>query len=278
MPSKFGDLGKAVKDLLSDDFDAGETSLTLKSKTNNGVAIKVEGKKCNEKNDVSGFLESTYTTAGGIAFKEKWNTKNVVTTEVTAKNLVTKGTKFVVEAQFSPHKGFQSQTIKADYGNSNLYVDTKLVDFSKLSAGAVYSTGKILVGASTNFKVGGGINGYVAGASYTDSDFVVTALVNNGDAVDGSIYHTPAGSPGVQAGVKFSYNRTSSNTGFEVGGAYAYADDTTVKVKVDKSLNVGLAYVQDIRKGVSLGLSASINAAQLGGDGHSLGLSLGLSS
>ena len=115
-PPKFADITKATKDLFSDDFNAGKVQLTLKSKATNGVNLKVKGTKSNAKGNVSGSLESTYTNAGGISFKEVWSTQNEVTTEVSMKNALVKGTKLVGEAKFSPTAGFKGQTIKCDYG------------------------------------------------------------------------------------------------------------------------------------------------------------------
>jgi len=254
--------------------DAGEVSLKLKSKSASGMAFKVEGTK-DDKNTVSGKLESTYTLPSGIAFKETWKTNSVVTTEITAKNQVVKGSKLVFEAGFSPSAGLKSQTIKADYGAPKFYVDTKLVDYENLSAGAVFSYSNFLFGVSSKFSVAKGFKGYEAAVSYVDKDFTVTSAVSeNGDKMAGSIFHKAL--PTVDAGVRFSYNRNSGDTTFDVAGAYSLDASTTLKAKIDKSLNLGLAYTQDLRQGVTLGLSANVNAASLEGDGHSLGLSLGL--
>lgn len=133
-------------------LDAGNVTLKLKSNSATGLGFKVEGTK-DSKNAVSGKLESTYALANGVAFKETWKTSSVVTAEVSAKNQLTKGTKFVFEAGFSPSAGIKSQTIKADYGADKFYVDTKLVDYENLSAGATFSYSKFLFGASGKFSV-----------------------------------------------------------------------------------------------------------------------------
>lgn len=273
-PPKFGDIAKATKDLFSDDFDAGKVQLTLKSKATNGVNLKVKGTKDNAKGDVSGSLESTYTNANNISFKEVWSTKNVVTTEVSVKNALAKGTKFVAEANFSPKAGFKGHTIKADFGANNFYVDTKLVDLKNLTAGGVFSYQKFLIGAQGSFN-DKGFKGYSAAVSYVDKDITLTSSVNSGNSVEGSIFHSPKSD--VDAGVRFSYNRATNDTTFELAGAYKLDQNTNVKATINKDMAVGLAYVQTLRKGVKLGLSANVKAAQLSEDSHSLGLTLELS-
>lgn len=272
-PPKFGDLNKAANDLFSDDFNAGKVSLTLKSKATNGINLKVKGSKKNASGGVTGSLESTYTNAGGVTFKEVWNSNSECVTEISAKNALAKGSKVTAEAKFSPKAGFLGHTIKADYGAPSFYIDTKLVDLKGLTAGGVFAFNKFLVGAQSSFN-DKGFKGYKATVSYRDSDIIVTSSVNSGNSVEGSIFHSPMAN--VDAGVRFSYNRGSSDTTFELAGAYNLDSATTVKATVNKEMALGLAYTQTLRKGVTLGLSADIKAAALNEDGHSLGLSLEL--
>lgn len=272
-PPKFGDFGKKANDLFKDDFDAGKVTLKLKSNSASGMGFKVEGTK-DSKNAVSGKLESTYSLKNGVSFKETWKTSSDVSLEVSAKNQVTSGTKFVFDACFSPNAGLKSQTVKADYGADKFYVDTKLVDYESFNAGATFSYSKFLFGACGKFSVSKGFKGYEAAVSYTDKDVIVTSKINEKDVMEASVYHKAL--PNVNAGVKFSLNRSSGETSFGVAGEYALDAATNLKAKIDRSLNLGLAYTQSLRKGVTLGLSANVNTANLDGDGHSLGLVLGL--
>lgn len=63
---------------------------------------------------------------------------------------------------------------------------------------------------------------------------------------------------------------------FGVAGQYALDSSAFVKAKVDSNLNVGLSYVQKLRPGVTLRLSADVNGAQLNSDAHQLGMHLTL--
>lgn len=274
MPPKFDDIAKSVKDLFEDDFDAGKVNLTLKSKATNGVAVKVKLDKDNAKNTAKAKLESTYTNSAGISFKEVWESSNQVTTEVSMKNVLMKGTKFVGEAKFSPTTGMAGNTIKVDYGAPNFYINTKLADLKSLTAATCFSVNKFLVGGSAKFS-DKGFGGYSAGVSFVDADMVVSSSINDKNSVTGSIFHSPK--PNLDAGVRFSYNRGSNNTTFAIAGAYEMDASTSLKAALDKDMALSLAYSQTLRKGVKLGLSADVQVAKLNEDGHSLGLTFELS-
>ena len=78
-----------------------------------------------------------------------------------------------------------------------------------------------------------------------------------------------------QAGLKFSWNKNTSDTGFELAGKYKLDSDSFVKVKADRALNLGFSYTQTLRPGVALTLAAKVNGGNLS-DNSQLGLSLTL--
>jgi len=276
---KFGDLDKSVSDFftdVSDEFD--QLKLTLKSKAKNGVTIKVEGKKkASGPSAVDGKIESSYTFASGLAVKEKWDTKNTVTTELAYSNLLAKGTKFVGELQFSPNSGIKKRTIKADYcpKGSALAINTKTTDFSKINAEAVYTSGKFAVGAAVEHSASKGTTSCDFGARFTDADLsAATKVLNGGAKVVGSIEHSA--SDKVTSYVQFTYGREDSSTSFQFGGAFDLDNGAQQRAYVTDAGSVGLYYSQELRKGVSMGLAAQVNAMNLGGDAHQVGVSFEL--
>lgn len=74
----------------------------------------------------------------------------------------------------------------------------------------------------------------------------------------GSVFHNAT--PRINAGVKFSFSRATGNTTFGVAGVYALDSTTKIKAKIDRSLNMGLAYTQNLNRGVTLGMSANVRA------------------
>jgi len=272
-PPKFADLGKKVKDLFNEDYVLGESKLTLKSKASNGVNFKVEGKK-SDKGAVSGLLEAKYSNNNGLTIKEKWATTNIVTAEVTLDGKP-KGSKFIVESAFSPSSGPKSVNLKGEYGTDAFYGDVS-VDDKLVSAAGVFKYNKYLLGAKFDYSTSqGAVGGYKVAAGYVDADLTVNSVVtsqNNAVDIEGSVHL--AHSSTLETGVKFSWRKDTTDTGFEIGSKYNLDSSTWLKAKVDKNLALGLSYGQSLRPGVSVIVSSKINAANLNSDGHQLGFGL----
>jgi len=269
---KFADLSKASQDLFKDDFGAGNVKVTLKSRASNGVNLKVEGSKTTDTNAVTAELESKFTNASGVTVKETWNTKNNVTTEVSVKDKGLVGSNLSVAATFSPTVGFQTFKVKTDYGTDKFGTDS-VFDGKSLTTAGVFQFKHLLVGASTVIDIAkSSLRDYTVGAGYSSGDIVVATSLRNGSDVEGSIYHTPR--PDIKAGVSCTFVRGTGETGFDVVGAYAYDRDTTLKAKINSKLALNLAYKQALRPGITLTLSAQIDAARLNSDNHKLGLAL----
>lgn len=265
---KFADLGKTCSDLFSDDFDAGENKLTLKSRAINGTNLKVEGARSNKDGSVSGLIETKFShTPSGLNVKEKWSTNNVVATEVSTKDLLTPGTDFSLTSSFKPSTSgldaikFKS-AIRRDQFSATL--DT---DFKGVSASGVFSYGKFLLGGSTNLK------STAIGVSYVEQDYNITSNVTDGRDVDIQIFHKARSD--IDAGATFGWSKTGATT-LGMAGRLQLDESAHVKAKVNNKLDVGLAYVQQLRPGVSMTLAANLVGSNLTQGGHNLGVQLTL--
>lgn len=98
------------------------------------------------------------------------------------------------------------------------------------------------------------------------------SISTNGKDVEGTIFHTPCDK--CAAGLRFTWK--GAETGFEVAGKYAVDEKTVVKAKINKSLLLGLSFSHKLSSSAAVTLSASVNAANLNGAGHSVGLALTL--
>lgn len=272
---KFSDLNKAARDLFADDFEAGRVKLTLKSTSSSGVALRVEGSKATDSNAVTAELESKFTTASGFTIKETWNTKSEVGTEVSAKDKAFKGSNVAAAATFTPSKGFKSFKVKGDYATDQLTIDT-VFDGKNLTTGGVFQYNHFLLGVSTVVDATRtALGSYSIGAGYTSGDIVVNSTIKNGTEVEGSVYHTPRAN--LKAGVNFNFARGADDaTGLDVAIAYAADKDTTIKAKINNKLELNLAYRQTVRSGITLTLSALVDASNLNSDKHKLGLGFSL--
>lgn len=269
MPTpKFGDLGKACSDLFSDDFKAGSNKLTLKSKTASGTSLKLDGSRNNSSGAVTGSLETKFShKASGLNVKEKWDTSNTISTELSTKNLLTAGTDFSFTTDFKPtSSGLQSFKLKGSLVRDNFAVDAN-TNLKGVNAAGVFSYGKFFVGASSN------LSNTKIGASFVEKDYSITSTVSDGRAVDIQVFHNARSD--LQTAVQFGW-KANGGTSLAVAGKLALDDSAYVKAKINKDMQVGLAYVQKIRNGVTLGLSAQLEATNLASSGHQLGFNLTL--
>lgn len=269
MPTpKFGDLGKACSDLFSDDFKAGSNKLTLKSRTLNGTNLKLDGSRQNKTGAVSGSLETKFShKASGLNVKEKWDTSNVISTEISTKNLITAGTDLSLTTNFKPStSGLQSFKLKGSLVRDQFAVEAS-TNLKGATASGVFSYGKFLFGASSD------LSSTSLGVSFVEKDYSITSTVTDGRTVGIQLFHDVR--PDLKAAATFGW-KADGSTSLGVAGQYNLDSTAYVKAKIDNRLNLGLAYVQTLRRGVTLGLSADLVGKNLNNGSHQLGVSLTL--
>lgn len=248
------------------------TKLILKSKTANGVNLKVEGARSKE-GAVKAFLETKLAHAG-VSIKEKWTTDNDVQTELSGDNPVLAGGKLTAEATFNPSKGFRDLKLKSDYAQSAFNTTVAINSKGVVSTSGVFGFhSKYFLGGSADYDTSKGVVGdHKVALSYVEKDLTVTTTITNGTNVEGSIFHVP--NAFVYAGLKFNWSKLNSDVGFQLAGKYFVDNTTFYKVKLDKNLVLGLSYTQPLRPGVSATLSAEIRGTQLQSDNHLFGFAL----
>jgi voltage-dependent anion channel protein 2 len=274
-PPKFADLSKAADDLFSDDFGASATKVTFKAKAANGTNIKVEGSRV-ASGAVTALLETKFThKASGVTVKEKWTNDNVVTTELAVKDKLLNGCENTLVAKFKPTKGGLSDlSLKTTYKTGSFTANATTSSKSVSPAG-VFSYGNWNIGAGTTYNFAkGALSSTSVGVGYTDGDLQVASTIADNGKVAGSIFHKCC--PSTSYGVKFGWNRDTGATNFAVATCCDLDSDAFVKAKVDTNLAIGLSYVQTMRPGVSLRLSADIAGNALNSDSHAVGLHLNI--
>jgi hypothetical protein len=276
-PPSYGDLGKSARDVFNKGYNYGVWKLECKTKTASGVEFKTEGTSNTDSGKVFGNLETKYKWSDyGLAFTEKWSTDNVLGTEITIEDQLAKGLKLAFDTTFQPATGKKSGKIKTSYKRE--YVNTSCdVDFD--------FAGPTIHGALTL-----GYNGWLAGyqmsfdtsksklaknnfaVGYDGGEFTLHTSVNDAQEFGGSIYHKVNND--LETGVMLSWTAGNNATRFGLGAKYVVNEDATVRAKVNNSSQVGLGYTQNLRNGVSLTLSALVDAKNFNAGGHKLGLGL----
>jgi len=134
-PPQYGDLGKSAKDLFNKGYskkkfffyffkinlssrffkfklcytfckDYGTVKLDVKTKTQNGIDFNLTGEHNTDIQKSLGTLEAKYfNKANGLTFVEKWNTDNILKSELTLEDNLVKGLKLVLDTSYAPASG-----------------------------------------------------------------------------------------------------------------------------------------------------------------------------
>ncbi|XP_064601250.1 voltage-dependent anion-selective channel protein 2-like [Liolophura sinensis] len=278
-PPSYSDLGKSARDLFNKGYNYGLFKLECKTKTESGVEFTTSGSSSSDTGKVGGSLETKYKWAEyGLTFTEKWNTDNVLATEIQIEDQIAKGLKLSFDTSFAPQSGKKSGKIKSafkqDYVNLNCDVDFDFAGPTIHGAGVLGYNGW-LAGyqmsfdsaksklTKSNFAVG-----------YTAGDFTLHTNVNEGTEFGGSIYQRV--NSDLETGVSLSWAAGTNVTRFALGAKYTVDKDASFSAKVNNSSQIGLGYTQRLRDGVKLTLSSLIEAKNFNQGGHKLGLGLDL--
>jgi len=278
-PPQYGDLGKCARDLFNSGYHFGLVKLNCKTKTNNGVEFQSGGSAANDTGKVSASLESKYRIPEyGLTFTEKWNTNNVLATEVAMQNYLVKGLKISFDSTFAPQTSEKSGCVKTAFANDccalNADVDINLNGPTVLASGVLGYNGW-LAGYQTKFDTQNTkitMNNIALG--YSAGDFTFHTNVNNGQEFGGSVYQKVQ--KNLETGVQLAWTMGSNDTRFGIAAKYQLDNEASIRAKINNSSQIGLGYQQKLRPGVTLTLSTMINGQNFNEGGHKIGLALEL--
>jgi len=276
-PPQYSDLGKSAKDLFNKGYNYGTVKLDVKTRTQNKIDFNVTGEHNNDVNKSLGTLEAKYKSpANGLTFVEKWNTDNILKSEVTVEDTLLKGFKISLDTSYSPNSGKKSGVLKTTYKHDKLLLNT---DVDLDLAGPIVHNSLVvghlgwLFGLQTSFDTAKSQitkNNFAVG--YQASDFTLHTSVNDGTEVGGSIHHKV--SPQLELGVSLSWSSVNNATRFALASKHHLDQTAFVQTKVNNLSQVGLSYTQQLRDGVKLILSGLVDGKNINGGGHKLGLGL----
>jgi len=277
-PPTYGDLGKASRDVFSKGYTFGMLKLDVKTKTSSGVEFSTGGVSNQETGKVFANFETKYKLKEyGVTFTEKWNTDNVLVTEVAAQDFM-KGVKVSLDTSFKPQTGDKSLKAKTEFKNQTLAANADL-DFKAgaptINASVVLGYQGWLAGYNTKFdsqksKIVG--NNFSLG--YAVGDLVFHTSVDNGQEFGGSVYHKV--NPNLETAVNLAWSAGNNDTRFGIGCKYNLDHDTAVRAKVNNNSQIGLSYEQKLREGVTACFSTLIDGKNFNEGGHKVGFSLNL--
>lgn len=278
-PPVYADLGKQAKDVFGKGYNFGLLKLDLKTKTESGVEFASGCTSNQDSGKVFGNLETKYKVKEyGLTFTEKWNTDNVLATEIAIQDQLAKGLKLSAEGTFAPQSGSKSAKIKSAFNHESVSINAD-VDIGSagpiLTASAVLGYQGFLAGYQAKVDVQNNkLTANNIALGYKTNDFILHTNVNDGQVFGGSIYQKVT--PDLDAGIDLNWSTGSNDTRFAIGCKLQLDSNAAVRAKVNNSSQIGLGYQQKLRDGVTVTLSTLIDAKNFNQGGHKLGLSLEL--
>lgn len=278
-PPAYCDLGKHARDVFGKGYHFGFLQLDVKTKSSSGVEFNSGVKSVQESGKVFGNLETKYKLKEyGITFTEKWNTDNILATDITVQDQLAKGLKVSLDTSFAPQTGSKTGKLKTSYVHECCALNCD-VDLDRagpiVDASAVFKYQNWLAGYQTRFDSQKGAiskNNFALG--FTTSDFVLHTNVDDGQNFGGSIYQKVSSK--LDCGISMNWSAGSNNTLFGVGCKYNLDPEASVRAKVNNASQIGLGYQQKLRDGITLTLSALIDGQNFNGGGHKVGIALEL--
>jgi len=275
-PQKFADLGKEARDLINKNFHLDAVKLEVNTATESGVKFKIEGSHNTATGGVPATLESKFNVAPyGVSVTTKWHTDNVLSSTLGIENKLIDGLKVDLDSSFGVTSGKRAMKLKTDYSYGDLLRATLDVDLA--AAPTAHFSGVVAyqglhAGYQTSYDSAASkllTNNF--GLAYKQGDVIVNAGLVNGTKYTGSIHHQV--NADVAAAVSAEYT-ADAGTALTVCGKYALDAHTSMKVKIDNNLGLGLSGVQKLRPGVTLTGSALFNCKALDQGGHKIGMML----
>ncbi|GEQ69281.1 hypothetical protein JCM33374_g2952 [Metschnikowia sp. JCM 33374] len=276
-PVAFSDIQKPSNDLLNKDFfHLASAAVDVKTVAPNGVAFTVKGKTAKD-NAIGASVEARYADkATGLTLTEGWNNSNTLSTKIELSELLTPGLKGELDTSVVPN-GAKNAKLNFFYQqsavNARLFFD--LLKGPVATADLAVAHDGFTAGAELGYDIASAkLNKYSVGVGYANPLYTVGVTSTSNLSVFTAAYYHKV-SPLVEAGAKATWDSVKSqNVNVEFATKYKLDSSAFVKAKIADSGLTALAYSQELRPGVRLGLGASFDALKLAEPVHKLGVSL----
>ncbi|KFM64129.1 Voltage-dependent anion-selective channel protein 2, partial [Stegodyphus mimosarum] len=278
-PPCFADLGKQARDVFNKNYHIGLIKLEVKTKTATGVNFTVSGTSNNDTGRVNAFLETKYLIKDyGVSIKEKWNTDNVLSTELSVEDQFVKGLKFTLDSNFAPQSGKKAATLRTAFKNEHVHLNGDVdIDATapQFHGAGVINYQNWLVGAKFSHDFGKNqLTKTNIGLGYSLGDFVFHSNVIDGQEFGGCMYQKV--NDKLESGMTLSWTAGTNETRFGLGCVYKLDEDSSLRAKVNNNSQIGISFTHRLRKGIQLTLSALLDGKSFNQGGHKIGLGLEL--
>eukprot|EP00121_Abeoforma_whisleri_P009711 Awhi_evm1s8936 len=218
-PPKFGDLGKAAKDLLNKEYHHPNTKLEISTKTKEGVSFKINVANGGKADFETKFVYKPF----GATVTEKWNTSNLLAQTISFNDHFVQGLKVDYDCSYNASsgefKGKVTKLFQRPQFTINSVVD---VAASAIALNGVFAYEKFVFGGASSYNYSkGSLGKHTAAVGYSTGESTVHAVTDLTDKVSASIHHKV--SSDLQAAVNVDVAKGKGGdlgSTFSVGGQY----------------------------------------------------------
>jgi voltage-dependent anion channel protein 2 len=273
-PPSYADLGKSARDLFNKGYTFGFLKLDAKTTSGKEVEFKTAASHNVATGKLFGNVEFKYKLPKyGMTMTEKWNTDNILGTEIVVEDKGVKGLKCTFDSSFSPQIGKRTGKVKADFKQDRVHVNTDVsIDASPIINGAVVGEyNGILLGVQggldaqrskvthTNFALG-----------YSASNYSLHTFVNDGSEFGGNFYHKV--NDKMEVGATLGWSSNESITRFGAAFKYQLEPDTVLRTKLSSDSQIACALTHSLSDHLKLTLSSLVNMQNFQEGGHKYGI------
>lgn len=278
-PPFFSDINKGVNDLLNRDFyHTSVAALDVSTVAKNGVKFDLKGKQTVKDGPLAANVETKVSDkATGLTLTQGWSNSNNLNTKIELAD-VTPGLKTELVTSLVPGV---SKAAKLNVNFVQPFFTARgafdLLKGPSFVGDLTLAHEGIVGGAEIGYDItGGSLSRYAVALGYSAGDYSLGLSINNAQLTTVSFFQKV--SPILQVGAKaISTPKQLANVNIEFATLYLPDPTSQVKAKVADSGIVALAYKQQLRPGVTLGVGASFNALNLSEPVHKIGSSLSFS-
>ena len=297
----YADLGKIAKDLFNKGFNHENIKIEAKTKAPNGNDFNLTSEY--KSNKLVTILEAKYkNAASGVALVKKLGSDNSLKSELTLEKIYINGLKIVSDANFKDAFSFNTEctyvhnknltlkgkyslspkqehsgVLKSAYKQENFLVNTD-VDLNKnnpaITNSLVVTRLGWIFGLESSFNPKKfSLTKKNVSIGYQDKDFCILSYLNGGTDFGAYIYKLVNINLDLGVSVVLPLNKEAM---FGIALKYKLDKNSTLQVKVNNLNKINLAYSNQIRDGVKLAFSSLIDANNLNGGQHKIGVGLEL--
>lgn len=275
-PPFFSDISQNINGLLNRDFFHNTPStVSVRTKTKNGINFSVNGRQNVRDGPLKANLETRIAdNVTGLTLTQGWSNENRLNTRIELADLAP-GLTTEVAATYVPNNSKSAKVnlsfVQPFFAARCIFDVLKNPSFvGNLTLAHEGTVG----GAEFGYDINSGtISRYAVALGYSAKDYSLGILINESQLTSASFYQKV--SRNLQVGAKATLNpKISSNVNIEFATRYVPDETSQIKGKITDIGKLTLSYKQDIKKGITLGIGASMDALKLNEPVQKIGWSL----